>query len=67
MLDVIRTGDVVDVDFPNLSRTATEYAPRHVVVPVVFVGDEGVGKNALRLDHANAAAKTTGAGHNIVA
>ena len=67
VLDVVRTGDVVDVDFADLSGIAAENAPRHVMVPFVLVGNEGVGQHALRLDDAEAAAETPRAGQHIVA
>ena len=51
-LDLVGFGNVVDVDLADLPRTAAEDAPRYVMMAFVFVGDESIGQDALRLDHA---------------
>ena len=67
MLHVGRPRHVVDVDLADGPGPAAEYAPGYVMMALVLMGDEGVGEDPLRLDHADAAAGTAGAGHDVVA
>ena len=62
-----RVGDVEDLDPADGALVAAENAPGHVVVAFVLVRDEAVAQHALRLDHAEAAARAPGARLGIVA